>query len=43
MLLKATPTLLHSQGVAEKMDSTANIDAAFSVDSDDAKALVGLR
>ena len=36
--VKANTDSSSLQGVAEKMDSTANIDAAFSVDSDDAKA-----
>ena len=38
VLTKAQTDSSALQGVAEKMDSTANIDAAFSVDSDDAKA-----
>ena len=37
-VVKANTDSSSLQGVAEKMDSTANIDAAFSVDSDDAKA-----
>ena len=37
VLTKAQTDSSALQGVAEKMDSTANIDAAFSVDSDDAK------
>ena len=37
VLTKAQTDSSALQGVAEKMDSTANIDAAFSVDSDEAK------
>ena len=37
VLTKAQTDSSALQGVAEKMDSTANIDAAFSVDGDDAK------